>query len=527
MRANGLNFWGLMWVPLYLLVMFVISAAIGRRGSGTANDFLNASRSVPTWAASLSFLAYNCGSIEVIGMSAMAAQYGVQAFHFYWIGGIPGMVFMGAVVVPIYMRTGARSLPEFLEQRYGPRLRLLNACLSLFGTAALAGGALYALAHVFHAILGFPVVLESIAAAVVVLIYVLLGGVRATIHTSILQLILMIAGLLPLLIKTFPLHAANFASRPERWHLWRDLPALSPHAALDRFGVVFGLGFVISFSYWCTDFVIVQRALTARTVEAARKVPVIAGFGKLLIAFLIVLPGVAYPATSAFQTRAPDFNEAIPRLMTSLYSPTLLGLGVAALLASLMAGIAGNVSGFSAVWTEEIYRTRLRPGRTERHYIAVGRLAVVACFLIAEIAAYFAAHFGDLMEFLQLVVSLFYAPLFAVVLAAFLRRRPSELRACAAICFGMLTSIVLQAGARLHFLPFGSQMTANFYIALASFAATSLGCLPGRSAYPATPAAAGVYAQSTRLGDQKPSRSLAVLGGLLLLVCLAANLLWW
>jgi SSS family solute:Na+ symporter len=527
MYGNALSFWGLMCVPVYLALMFVISAAIGRRDRGTANDFLNASRSVPAWAASLSFLAYNCGSVEVIGMSAMAAQYGVQAFHFYWIGGIPGMVFMGMVVVPIYMRTGARSLPEFLEMRYGPGLRLLNASLSLFATSALAGGALYALAHVFHAFLGYPVVIGSIAAAVVVLVYVLTGGIRATIHTSIFQLALMIAGLLPILIKTLPLHAANLAAHPERWHLWRDLPGLSPSAVLDRFGVVFGLGFVISFSYWCTDFVIVQRALTARTVESARKVPLIAGFGKLLIAFLIVLPGVAYPATSAFQAGAQDFNEAMPRMMASIYGPTLLGLGAAALLASLMAGIAGNVSGFSAAWTEEIYRARLRPGRTEQHYIAVGRLAVIACFVVAEAAAAVASRFQDLMEFLQMVVSLFYAPLFAVVLAAFLKRRPTERRACIAICVGVATSIILQAGARLHFVPFGSQMTANFYIALASFIVTALGCIPGRSSHRAASTSGNAQSESMPLRYQAPSRSLAVLGGLLLLACLAANLLWW
>jgi solute:Na+ symporter, SSS family len=526
MFGNRLSFWGLMWVPLYLALISVISVITRRRGRGTANDFLNASRSMPTWAASLSFLAYNCGSVEVIGMSAMAAQYGIQAFHFYWIGGIPGMVFMGAVVVPIYMRTGARSLPEFLELRYGPRLRLLNAGLSLFGTAALAGGALYALAHVFHAILGYRILAGSIIATAVVLAYVLMGGIRATIHTSVFQLIIMVAGLLPLMIRTFPVHAGGFSDRPERWHLWRDLPACSSHAVLDRFGIIFGLGFVISFSYWCTDFVIVQRALTARTVESARKVPIIAGFGKLLIAFLIVLPGAAYPVYLP-KAGAQDFNEAIPRLMASVYGPTLLGLGVAALLASLMAGIAGNVSGFSAAWTEEIYRTSLRPGRTEQHYIAVGRWATVACFLMAEVAAYLASYFGDLMEFLQMIVSLFYAPLFAIVLGAFLRRRPSERRACVAILIGVAVSASLQALARLGIIPFGSQMTANFYIAFISFATTALICTPGRASRPYTHLVIGVSPDATQAVSLRPSLSLAALCGLLLAACLVANLFWW
>jgi SSS family solute:Na+ symporter len=526
MRENGLSVWGLMWVPLYLALIFVISGIARRRGKDTANDFLNASRSMPTWAASLSFLAYNCGSIEVIGISAMAAQYGIQAFHFYWIGGIPGMVFMGIVVVPIYMRAGARSLPEFLEIRYGPRLRLLNAGLSLFAMAAMAGGAIFAIAHVLHAILGAQVLTGSVIAAAVVLVYVLLGGIRATIHTSVFQLVVMVAGLLPLFLETFPFRAGSFAVRTERWHLWRDLPAFSPHSTLDRIGIIFGLGVVISFSYWCTDFVIVQRALTAQTVESARKVPIIAGFGKLLIAFLIVLPGTAYPLYSS-PTGTRDFNEAIPRLMATVYGPTLLGLGVAALLASLMAGVAGNVSGFSAAWTEEIYRTRLRPGRTEQHYIAVGRWAVVVCFLMAEVAAWIAAQFKDLMEFLQMMVSLFYAPLFVIVLCAFLRRRPTEGRACTAILAGVAVSAALQGFARLGFIPFGSQMTANFYIASLAFAATALTCIPGRANRPAARAEAAASTQSVQLASLRPSWSLAVLSGLLLLACLVANIVWW
>jgi SSS family solute:Na+ symporter len=526
MYRNELSSWGLLWIPLYLALIFVISAITRRRGKNTANDFLNATRSMPTWAASLSFLAYNCGSVEVIGMSAMAAQYGIQAFHFYWIGGIPGMVFMGAVVVPIYMRTGARSLPEFLELRYGPRLRLLNACMSLFATSAMAGGALFAIAHVLHAILGYQVLAVSVVAASVVLAYVLLGGIRATIHTSVFQLIIMVAGLLPLLIKTFPFGGAGFAARSERWHLWRDLPAVSPHSVLDRFGIFFGLGFVISFSYWCTDFVIVQRALTARTVESARKVPIFAGFGKLLIAFLIVVPGAAYP-TYFLHAGQQDFNEAIPRLMATIYGPSLLGLGIAALLASLMAGVAGNASGFSAAWTEEIYRLRFQPARTERHYIAVGRWAVVACFLTAEVAAYVAAQFKDLMEFLQMLVSLFYAPLFAVVLCAFLRRRPDERRACAAILAGVGISAALQICARLGVVPFGSQMTANFYIAFISFIFTALACISGRASSPEPAVPAGLSSQTASVDSLRPSRSLVILGGLLLLACLVANLLWW
>jgi SSS family solute:Na+ symporter len=252
----------------------------------------------------------------------------VQALHFYWIGGIPGMIFFAIVVLSIYMRTGASSLPEYLEMRFGPSVRLLNAWISMVGTACLAGAALYAMAHVLHVILGCDLLLGSLASALVVLTYVLLGGIRATIYTSIFQLFVMIAGLVPLLIMTFHFSPATFVQRPERWHLWQPLPLFAPHATLDRVGVVLGLGFMISFSYWCTDFVIIQRALTARSVEGARKVPILAGFGKLAIALVVVLPGVAAPALLR-GTHAVPHDEAMPALLSLAYGPTLLGLGIA------------------------------------------------------------------------------------------------------------------------------------------------------------------------------------------------------
>jgi Na+/proline symporter len=359
--------WGLIIFPFYLVVIVLISW-VSRRRWQTANDYLNASRSLPTWAAALSLLAYNCGSIEVIGMSAMAAQYGVQALHFYWVGGIPGMIFLGIVVLPVYMRTGARSLPQYLGMRFGTRVRLLNAGISMAGAAGFAGVAIYALAQVLHVLLGWNLPVGALISASLVLVYVLVGGLRATIFTSVFQLFVMIAGLTPLFFLTVHFTAATFAQRPDRWHLWRPLPLVNPNASLDCIGVAFGLGFVISFSYWCTDFVLIQRALTARTVEAARKVPLLAGFGKLAFGPLIVLPGVAAPALLR-GTHWLSFDESIPALMSLTYGPTLLAVGTSALLASLMAGLAGNVSGFSALWTEEIYRTCLRPDRSEQHYI--------------------------------------------------------------------------------------------------------------------------------------------------------------
>lgn len=526
MKLQALSPWGFAAIAIYLAGLALISI-FSRRHATIANDYLNATHSLPTWAAALSFLAYNCGSIEIIGMSAMASQYGVQALHFYWIGGIPGMVFFALVVLPVYIRSGARSLPEYLDRRFGPRVRLLNACISMVGTASLAGAALYAIAHVLHVVLGCNLLLGALASAMVVLAYVLLGGIRATIYTSIFQFFVVIAGLFPLLIATFPFRLATFAQRPEDWHLWQSLPVFAPHASLDRLGVAAGLGFVVSFSYWCTDFVVVQRALTARGVEEARKVPVLAGFGKLAIAFLIVLPGAAAPML-LHGAHSASHDETMPALLSLVYGPTLLGLGVAALLSGLMAGFAGNAAGFAAAWTQEIYRVRIRPGRPEQHYIRVGRWAVVMCFLLAGLAAYLAAQFRDLMEFLQLVLSLFYAPLLAAVLAGMFRRRARERDALAGILLGVMTGITLEAFVRLGAIRFGSQMNANFYIAILSFTASMLVVFhAGTRRRQESAAVVELSFEPMTVSALRPTLTTGVLSVLLLGACLALNLVWW
>ena len=515
------------WIfPVYLMTLLVISWASRRRGI-TSNQYLNASSSLPAWAVTLSFLAYNCGSIEILGMSAMAAQYGVQALHFYWIGGIPGMIFMALVVLPLYLRAGARSLPEYFEMRFGPGVRLVSACLAAVSTAAFAGVTLFGLADMLHVLLGWSMLAGAVIAALVVLVYVLMGGIRATVYTSVFQLCVLVAGLAPLLFLTVHLTPATFAHRAAQWHLWTPLPAISPHAVLDRFGVILGLGFVISFSYWCTDFVMIQRALAARSREGAQRVPLFAGFGKAIIAFFIVLPGVAAPSLLHGAGKL-SFDEVLPRLLQTAYGPALLALGAAALLAGLMAGMAGNVSGFAAIWTEEIYRPRLRPGRSEQHYVRAGKLAVMACVLLALLGADATLWFRDLMEFLQLIVALFYAPVFAVVLAGAVNRRVRAPGAIVAILGGVLAGFSLQAGFWAGRLHFGSQMTANFYTALLEFLLALGVCLlsalrSGVERHAPNPLTIVGNGAASVL---RPSRGLILWSALLLALCVALNLLW-
>jgi solute:Na+ symporter, SSS family len=517
--------WGIF--PVYLVVVLFISWASKRR-SPTSNQYLNASSSLPTWAVALSFLAYNCGSIEILGMSAMAAQYGVQALHFYWIGGIPGLVFMALVVLPLYLRTGARSLPEYFEMRFGPGVRLLSACLSALSTAAFSGVVLYGLAEVLHVFLGWSLLVGTMVSAGIVVAYVLVGGIRATVYTSVFQLCVLIGGLAPLLFLTVHFTPATFAARSARWRLWKPLPLLSPHAPLDRFGVALGLGFVISFAYWCTDFVMIQRALAANTHEGARKVPLLAGFGKAIIAFLIVLPGVAAPSILR-GTGSLSFDEVLPRLLKTMYGPVLLAFGAAALLAGLMAGMAGNISGFSALWTEEIYRPRINPDQSERHYVRVGRISIVFCVLLALAGAYATFFFRDLMEFLQLILALFYAPVFAVVLAGATIKRLRSSGAIAAIMVGVLSGLAMQGSFWAGGVHFGSQMSANFYIALLEFGVALGICLisasfrgeESRSPNPLT------VLTKDAISALRPSGSLILLSTLLLCLCALLNLLWW
>lgn len=524
MRASVLSPWGLLIFPLYLILILLISWR-SRRGWSTSNDYLNASRSLSTWVAALSFLAYNCGSIEVIGMSAMAAQYGVQALHFYWIGGIPGMVFMAVVVLPVYMRTGARSLPEYLGMRFGVKVRLLNASISLISTIGFSGVALYALAEVLHVLAGWSLLVGALVSASVVLVYVLLGGIRATIFTSIFQLFVMVVGLTPLLFLTVHFNAATFAQRSDRWHLWKALPLFSPHAPLDCIGVAFGLGFVISFSYWCTDFVMIQRALTARTVDAARSVPLLAGFGKMALGLLIVLPGTVAPALLRGKSMA-SFDETMMALMSFAFGPTLLALGAAALIASLMAGLAGNVSGFSALWTEEIYRLHLRKDCSEQHYIRIGHLAVFVCFLLAQLAAYVTFCFHDLMEFLQLIVALFYAPVFAGVIAGVYSKRTTQHGAFVGILLGVFAALTLQIAFLRGYTHFGSQMTTNFYAAILSFSVALLVCVFYKRGKKESEHA-GIVADPFNLKAIRLTPYLAALSATILVVCIFLNILWW
>jgi len=449
-----------------------VTIAIGwltRRQNTSANAYLNASRSLPLWIVTAAYLAANCGALEIVGLSAMAAQYGVQAFNFYWIGAIPAMVFLSIWMMPVYRRSGVRSVPEYLEFRYGSGLRLLNAGVLAITMLLLAGISLYAMAQVLLVVVGISFLTSILLSAGVVLAYVLLGGVKATIYNEVFQLAVMLAGLLPVAILSLRSGVVPAGAHAARWHLWTGMPLASRAAPLDILGVVFGLGFVLSFGYWCSDFVLMQRAFTARTEMAARQVPLWAGFGKLLFSVIVVLPGLAAYRLLPELGHSERFDQTLPALMTISYGPAMLGLGLTALLASLMSGLAANVSAFAAIWTEDIYRSRLAKHRTDSHYLLVGRISAAVAIAISLLTSYIDFLFGSLMEHVQLIFSVFSAPFWAIFLLGMTTRRATERGAIAGFLTGTTVALLHLAATSFGRLHYGSVMNANFHVAIYAF----------------------------------------------------------
>ncbi|WP_348269158.1 hypothetical protein P8936_08530 [Edaphobacter paludis] len=492
----------------------------------TSNDFLNETGNLPTWVATLSFLAANCGALEIVGLSGIAARYGVQTFHFYWIGAIPAMIFVSFVVLPVYQRSGVRSVPEYLERRFGPEVRLLNASVLLGSTCLTAGISLYALAMTLHVFAGWTFTTCALVAAGVAMTNVLTGGLRGTMRTEILHFFVMFAGLLPLLYLSRHVAGQPAESWSTRTHLWRATPLLSAKVPVDLVGVVIGLGVVIGFSYWCTDFLLMQRALTARSTEAARRVPLYAGFGKLLFSFLVVMP-ILLVGHSLPSSGKGTLDQTAAMLMRSLYDPRFLWVGILALVASLMTGLGGNISAFSALWTQEIYRSALRPDRPEQHYIFVGRIASVLCVVLSLAGACATLYFESLSEFMLAIFSLTLAPFFAVVIMGVISRRASSAGAIAGALCGIVMGGITQLAYRSHWLHSGSELNANFHTAIVSFGTSLIACLVATRLIPAEqrlqPANSSGLAEIAVLPASKTLYALAVL---LVVCCILFNILW-
>lgn len=457
-------------------VYFVATILIGwifRRKARSTKDFLHAARTLPTAVTAISFVAANCGALEIVGIVAASAKYGAQTLHFYWVGAVPAMLFLSLCMMPIYMRSRALTVPEFLKLRFNESTRTLNIVCCGIMMILVSGISLYALAQVLGTFLGWSFTQTTLSAAAIVFVYVSLGGLTATMYNEVIQFVLIILGLLPLAF--FILHdfhgIAGLTSHlePPMRHTWVGLPFASPHAfPMDIVGVSMGLGFVLSFGYWCTDFVLIQRALAARSAAGVINTPLFAAFVKLFFPALVVLPGLA--AAVLFRTKSGvNYDRALPALMMRYYGHGLLGFGITAVLASLMSGLAGNINALTTIWTHDIYRASLAPDKTDRHYVLVGRCFTLFAILSSIATAYLALSFSNIMDYLQLLFSLFNAPLLATFLLGMFTLWATPRAAFWGLLLGTLSAVAHNLAYRLHWIHYGSDMTANFYGAILAF----------------------------------------------------------
>ncbi len=536
---------GIDWAILLIYFVFVLGIGVAlKKRISTSTDFFLAGRAIPAWVAGLAFISANLGAQEVIGMAASGAKYGIATSHFYWIGAIPAMIFVGLFMMPFYYGSKARSVPEYLRMRYDEKTRALNAISFATMTVFSSGISMYAMAklililHVFDGPfqrLGIDPTwifhLSILISAAIVLSYIFLGGLTSAIYNEVLQFFLIVAGFLPLvwlgLRNVGGWSGLKAKLDPSYVHSWVGMQSASTNRlGVEWFGLVMGLGFVLSFGYWCTDFLVVQRAMAAHSMSAARRTPLIAAVPKMLFPFLVILPGLiaialpnmaVYPpnvrtntAISRAETELPgqglipykidettgkqvldkngkgelDYDLAIPNMLLHYFPTGMLGLGLTALLASFMSGMAGNVTAFNTVWTYDIYQSYIRKNESDQHYLNMGRAATVVGIALSIGAAYMANRFNNIMDMLQLVFAFVNAPLFATFLLGMFWKRATghgafvgllSGTAAAALHHGLTLPVGAETGIKggwiavMHTYP--SEMAQNFWTAIFAWSA--------------------------------------------------------
>jgi SSS family solute:Na+ symporter len=473
-----------------LAIYFVFVLGIGwrlREKVSTSGDFLLSGRSVPVWITSLAFLAANLGAQELIGMSASGAKYGIMTAHFYWIGAIPAMLFVGVFMMPFYYGSKARSVPEYLKLRFDEKTRGFNAITFATMTVFSSGISMYALGLLLQLVLGWSFTTSVLCSAAIVLAYTFLGGLTSAIYNEVLQFFLIVLGFAPLSILAV-WKAGGWDGMASRipavmTHSWQYMGSAQQNPmGVEIFGMVAGLGFVLSFGYWCTDFLVVQRAMAADSMSAARRTPLLAALPKMIIPFIVIIPGIAALALSQMGTGytlpmkegGPDYDQVLTTLMAKFYPAGMLGVGLTGLMASFMSGMAGNVTAFNTVFTYDIYQSYIKRDADDQHYLKVGRLTTIAGIALSIGTAYLAQHYNNIMDLLQLVFGFVNAPLFATFLLGMFWKRSTGHGAFTGLISGT-TAAALTHGltiaekkgawlATLHEFP--STMAQNFWIAI-------------------------------------------------------------
>ncbi len=455
-----------------IVAYFVAVLAIGFRLKGrmkTSSDFLLSEKSFSHWITGIAFMSANLGALEVLGHTANGAKYGMRTNHWYWVGAIPSMIFLGLFMIRYYYSNGIRSVPEYLRLRYDERAHLLNAISFAIVTVLMAGIDMFAFALIFKSMIGWPFTESVLLAAGVVLIFIFWGGLSSSIYNEFLQFFLIVLGFLPL---TFlGLHHVGgwhslMSQLPEGYtHTWKGMGAPSDPLGTPWWVIVLGLGLCSSPAYWCTDFLLVQRAMAAKNLASARKTPLVAAVPKMLFPAIVTVQGML-ALVMAPEIVKHDYNLALPVMMSMFYGKGMLGLGITALLASFMSGMAGNITAFNTVVTYDIYQTYLKKDMPDLHYLAVGRMSTVVGTVIACASSYIVLNFNNLMDYMQLIGILFISPFFVAFLAGMLWKRPSATAGFLSMMGGLSGAILECVLYRLHVISFTSPMAANVYMAV-------------------------------------------------------------
>jgi solute:Na+ symporter, SSS family len=488
--------------PVDLVIIglyFVMVLGIGlylKRFAKTGEDFFLAGRDMSAWVAGLSFVAANLGSLELMGWAGAAYQYGILATHWYWIGAIPAMLFLGLVMMPFYYISKTHSVPGYLQLRFGEPSRVLAAVTFGFMTVLMSGINMYAMALVLKVILGWNIGFSIWVSSLTVAIYVFMGGLLSAIFNEVLQFFLIWLGAILIsvigLIETGGWHgmvrriATNFPGQ-QYTHLWSTLGSFKNNPmGIHWTGIVLGLGWVISFGYWTTDFLVVQRVLAARDLRSAKMAPVIGAAFKMCVPFIVILPGLLALAvlpehlvgeTPNLAAGVHTYNEVLPLMLARYCGPGLLGLGITALIAGFMSGMAGNVSAFATVWTYDIYRPYIKRKATDEHYVSVGRWATILGVLISIGTAYLVMQFLSIMDYVQALFSFFIAPLFGTVVLGMLWKRATGpggfwgllAGTCSSVGMWLWVKIDPSALRYIALSPYAKDMAENMYRALWSW----------------------------------------------------------
>ncbi|MGH9326834.1 MAG: sodium:solute symporter family protein [Terriglobia bacterium] len=478
-----------------IVIYFVMVLGIGfylKRYTKSGTDFFLAGRGMTAWVAGLSFMSANLGSLELMGWAGSAYEYGILAAHWYWIGAIPAMLFLGIVMMPFYYICKTHSVPGYLQLRFDHSTSGLSAICFAVMTILMSGVNMFAMAVVMKVLLGWNIHFSIWVSSIVVGVYVAAGGLFSAIFNEVVQFFLIWFGalLIPILGLIETHGWSGMVARIHRnfpgqdfIHLWKGLGHFNTNPmGIHWTGIVFGVGMVTSMGYWCTDFLVVQRVLSAKDLHSAKMAPVIASFFKMAVPIIVILPGLLALAVlpfhlvpeSALKAGEYSYNAVLPLMLGRYCGPALLGLGVTALIAGFMAGMAGNVSAFATVWTYDLYRPFMRKRETDAHYVLMGRWSSIAGILVSIAAAYVSMHFASIMDYVQALFSFFIAPLFGTVILGMLWKRITSKGAFWGLLAGTVSSVgmfllmrfVPRTRAMIALSPDAKMMAQNVYQAL-------------------------------------------------------------